>query len=220
MSLPDLILGLLVALLFGARRKDAGAPSPLSTPTPGPVPSTAQPVPTTTTSPWPQTVPAGLPAWPGGWEPDVPVGPGVAARASALLPTLWARGAGARAVEQTAGRWITYVATPMGSKRGVVAYRQRSAAAPAPAATPAAAPTTQAALRQVKKSPVALRTLRQGSRGEDVKVLQRALGANDDGIFGSGTRALVVTYQKTHGLDPDGVVGRKTWSSLLGRAAA
>jgi hypothetical protein len=42
-----------------------------------------------------------------------------------LLPTLWKSGkAGATAVEQTAGRWITYqAAVPSKGKRGVVAWR-------------------------------------------------------------------------------------------------
>ena len=35
------------------------------------------------------------------------------------------KGAGAKTVEQTAGRWITYVASPMGKLHGVVAFRQK-----------------------------------------------------------------------------------------------
>lgn len=78
--------------------------------------------------PWPQVVPKGLPAWPAGWQPDNPPTPGVVTRAWQLLSPLWKRGAGARQVEQTDGKWITYVATPdMGGpgKRGVMAYRIR-----------------------------------------------------------------------------------------------
>jgi peptidoglycan hydrolase-like protein with peptidoglycan-binding domain len=57
-------------------------------------------------------------------------------------------------------------------------------------------------------------TVRRGSKGDDVKALQKALGISADGIFGSGTEKAVKKYQKSHGLDADGIVGNKTWSSL------
>jgi len=75
-------------------------------------------------APWPQVVPAGLPAFPGhGWTPDNPPPAAVQSRAWALLHQLWTGGAGTFKTEQTGGRWITYQAQPMGTKRGVVAYR-------------------------------------------------------------------------------------------------
>jgi peptidoglycan hydrolase-like protein with peptidoglycan-binding domain len=182
-------------------------------PTPGPTPPSPPPtvpvstpvaIPETKTPPWPQVVPAGLPSFPTGWEPDTPVGSGVAARASELLLELWRYGSGTRKTEQTAGRWITYVATPMGSKRGVVAYRLRPTASPTGATTP------------VSTSSMALPTLRRGSRGAEVAMLQRQLGLNDDGIYGPQTEAVVRAYQSSHGLTADGVVGRQTWGSLMG----
>lgn len=64
------------------------------------------------------------------------------------------------------------------------------------------------------------RTLKTGSRGDDVKELQKALteagfpcGAAD-GIFGSDTKKAVIEYQKSKGLAADGIVGEKTWSAL------
>lgn len=166
-----------------------------------------QTVPTgVSTPPWPQSVPPGLPPFPSGWEPDEPVGAGVAARAFALLPELWTYGAGTRKTEQTNGRWITYVATPMGSKKGVVAYRLRPGAVPT--ATPAAA--------TVPASQVALRTLRRGDSGQDVVVLQQRLGITADGKFGPGTYGAVVAYQRSKGLTADGVVGPRTWAALMG----
>lgn len=60
------------------------------------------------------------------------------------------------------------------------------------------------------------RTLKQGSKGEDVSALQStlaSLGLYDgpiDGIFGSGTKAAVEAYQKETGLKADGIVGRNT----------
>lgn len=60
-----------------------------------------------------------------------------------------------------------------------------------------------------------MQTLRIGSRGNDVKILQRALNLYDDGIFGKLTLERVKEYQKSVGLYPDGIVGDKTWEKLL-----
>lgn len=59
-----------------------------------------------------------------------------------------------------------------------------------------------------------METLKKGSRGEDVKVLQKKLGLIDDGIFGSLTEEAVKDFQEKNGLISDGVVGSKTWSAL------
>jgi N-acetylmuramoyl-L-alanine amidase len=58
-------------------------------------------------------------------------------------------------------------------------------------------------------------TLRKGSRGEQVKILQRHLHLIDDGIFGVLTRDAVIAFQKSHGLVADGIVGSKTWNAIL-----
>lgn len=64
------------------------------------------------------------------------------------------------------------------------------------------------------------RMLKNGSRGDDVKELQRLLteagfpcGAAD-GIFGATTRKAVIEYQNSKGLVADGIVGEKTWKAL------
>jgi hypothetical protein len=57
-------------------------------------------------------------------------------------------------------------------------------------------------------------TLRQGDKGEAVKVLQEILGIGADGDFGPGTKAAVIAFQKKHGLLADGIVGRGTWAAL------
>lgn len=57
-------------------------------------------------------------------------------------------------------------------------------------------------------------TLRKGSKGEEVKRLQRLLHLAADGIFGPATEAAVKEYQRTHGLVADGIVGDKTWEAL------
>lgn len=57
-------------------------------------------------------------------------------------------------------------------------------------------------------------TLRRGSRGPHVLRLQRALGVDPDGVFGSVTEAAVTEFQAAGDLDVDGVVGRRTWQRL------
>lgn len=58
-------------------------------------------------------------------------------------------------------------------------------------------------------------TIRQGSRGEDVKLVQRYLGLTADGEFGPATHAKVVAYQRAQGLTADGIVGPATWARVL-----
>lgn len=58
------------------------------------------------------------------------------------------------------------------------------------------------------------RILKIGSRGEDVRYLQRILNLHDDGIFGTKTEIAVKAFQKAHGLVDDGIVGAKTWAAL------
>lgn len=68
---------------------------------------------------------------------------------------------------------------------------------------------------------IELKVLEKGSKGEQVKTLQRLLSAmkyncgSADGVFGSGTDTAVRKYQKDKGLTVDGIVGKKTWESLL-----
>lgn len=58
-------------------------------------------------------------------------------------------------------------------------------------------------------------TIRLGSKGEDVKALQKALGITIDGVFGQNTHNAVVAFQKANGLVADGIVGSKTWAMLI-----
>lgn len=62
-------------------------------------------------------------------------------------------------------------------------------------------------------------TIRKGSKGEEVKTLQKALNSQGynlsvDGIFGQKTETAVRAYQKKKGLSVDGICGPKTWSNL------
>lgn len=66
-----------------------------------------------------------------------------------------------------------------------------------------------------------LPVLKKGSKGEDVKELQKILnkfGYNlvVDGIFGTNTETAVLSFQKLKGLLVDGIVGPKTWAALEG----
>ena len=62
--------------------------------------------------------------------------------------------------------------------------------------------------------------LRQGSKGGEVKEVQRRLKlwgyyqGSVDGVFGAGTRSAVVAFQKKNGLKADGVVGKSTYKAL------
>jgi len=58
-------------------------------------------------------------------------------------------------------------------------------------------------------------TVKKGSTGQCVVILQRAVGAEDDGIFGKKTLAAVKEYQKKKGLEPDGIVGKLTWRCII-----
>ena len=67
-----------------------------------------------------------------------------------------------------------------------------------------------------KKEEHNMDTLRNGDKGQQIKVLQKLLGGLDiDGEFGPLTEAAVRAYQKKKGLDVDGIVGPKTWGAML-----
>lgn len=59
-----------------------------------------------------------------------------------------------------------------------------------------------------------------GSSGKEVKMIQQVLKDRGyytgaiDGIFGTATRNAVINFQKSNGLDADGIVGSKTLAAL------
>lgn len=184
------------------------------------------------------------------WEFDEPPPAAVKERARQLVNELWSRGTGAYRVEHTAGRYIAYQAQMVASgKKGVVAYRQRQRAPQAPPALasratpprarPVAIPQRSPARVQPKppapapSSPrpaaptsIALPTLRKGwgmppaPPHADVRTLQLRLGIAADGRFGAGTDAAVRAFQRSKGLQVDGIVGEKTWAALFGTGKA
>ena len=56
--------------------------------------------------------------------------------------------------------------------------------------------------------------LREGSKGQEVVELQRALGIDITGIFDENTKEAVLAYQRDHGLMVDGLVGDQTLSAI------
>jgi len=147
------LFGLLLLILYGRDREPTPSPSsPRWPPNPNQTPA-LPPASGSTTSlppapaPWPQTVPSGLPPFPGsGWVYDEPPPLEVQQRAAQLVNPLWAQGSGAYRIEQTAGRWIAYRAEMVRAvpqnKKGIVAYRLKPT--PALPSAPTASPRAQA----------------------------------------------------------------------------
>lgn len=77
---------------------------------------------------------------------------------------------------------------------------------------PAQAETVQAAVR----------VLRRGMTGADVRTLQAALNAGGfacgaaDGAFGAATETALKRFQTAYKLGADGIAGKGTWGKLLG----
>lgn len=68
-------------------------------------------------------------------------------------------------------------------------------------------------------------TLRKGDRNEYVLHWQKYLNLSgffcgtEDGIFGKNTELAVKQYQMSKGLVPDGIIGPKTWDSVMKKSA-
>ncbi|WP_396045113.1 peptidoglycan-binding protein [Cellulomonas sp. P22] len=59
------------------------------------------------------------------------------------------------------------------------------------------------------------RGIRTGSSASAIAVVQRALGAPVTSRFDATTRTAVTSFQASHGLTVDGIVGPKTWAALV-----
>lgn len=66
------------------------------------------------------------------------------------------------------------------------------------------------------KPQVVHETVKVGSRGETVKIVQAKLGLTADGVFGPGTEKAVKAWQTKNGLTADGIVGPNTLRKMLG----
>lgn len=69
-------------------------------------------------------------------------------------------------------------------------------------------------------TPVNMPSLRSGSTGSDVKLVQTILQFSSrypyeiDGIFGPVMQVVVRTFQRDSGLPADGIIGERTWYAL------
>lgn len=74
---------------------------------------------------------------------------------------------------------------------------------------------------EIEPQPTSLPILKKGSRNEYVRNWQLFLNLNGyncgavDGIFGPKTEAAVKEWQKSHGLVADGIIGPKTWGTII-----
>ena len=57
--------------------------------------------------------------------------------------------------------------------------------------------------------------IKMGSEGPEVREIQEALGLEADGFFGGMTLKYVKVWQTDHGLEPDGIVGPKTYGAMI-----
>jgi murein L,D-transpeptidase YcbB/YkuD len=58
-------------------------------------------------------------------------------------------------------------------------------------------------------------TLRRGAAGTLVKLVQTMVGMAANGVFDADTEAAVRAFQRGHGLVGDGIVGPRTWATLM-----
>lgn len=90
-----------------------------------------------------------------------------------------------------------------------------------PAPEPAPKPKPKPSMDDKIKAWARANTLKQGSKGKHVEVLQALLQTKGydvqaiDGSFGSVTDKQVRAYQKAQGLTVDGIVGYETWPVIL-----
>lgn len=60
-----------------------------------------------------------------------------------------------------------------------------------------------------------MKTIKKGSKGDEVKILQLIVGTTADGIFGANTQTALKTWQKKYNLSADGIAGPKTWAKVV-----
>ncbi len=150
------------------------------------------------------------------------------AKYSKLTLKLWSRGEAVKALQKAIGK-LAVDGSYGRLTEGRVKQYQKSKGLPVtgvtdakvwkalmasttPAPAPAPAPATTFA---TEFTPVKSTTLKVGSTGSAVKVLQRALGGMAvDGSYRAATATAVKAFQKAHHLTVTGVVDAKTWTAL------
>jgi hypothetical protein len=72
----------------------------------------------------------------------------------------------------------------------------------------------QTALELAHGQGISRSTVRDGSRGDDVRELQLMLALNPDGVSGHDTVNAIITFQVANLLQADGICGQDTWAAL------
>lgn len=117
--------------------------------------------------------------------------------------------------------WMKHFDDDMDQFRARVAALLGETVSAEPEVIPEAAPAPSAPATGGDTVVIELSVLRKGSKGEQVKTLQRLLTAMGypcgavDGSFGNNTLAGVKSFQKGNKLEVDGSVGTLTWTALL-----
>ena len=124
-------------------------------------------------------------------------------------------------IREGAGRWLSSSETFRTSKPRASAVREgRPAGLRSPSATSTSRAADDARIgEQTEDVQTAIQEYRLRST-KRVKQVQRALiqagfdPGPTDGLIGHRTHAALIEFQKTHHLEPDGVLGVKTWEAL------
>ena len=74
-----------------------------------------------------------------------------------------------------------------------------------------------AATKPNAKTKTASAALKKGSKGPQVKEIQKALGLKVDGQFGPGTEKAVKDFQKSKSINPNGIVDANTLKAIKGK---
>ena len=177
-------------------------------------------------APAPAPTPAPTPTTPSGSVSTSPL-----AKYATLTLRLWSRGEAVKALQKAIGGLTVDGSYGRATETRVRAYQNAKGlqvtgvtdakvwkalmtpvtTAPKPVAS---AGTTSSALA-TEFTAYKRTTVRTGSRGTAVKVLQQGLGGLiTDGVFGSRTLAKVRLFQSAHHLPVTGVVDARTWSAL------
>ena len=72
----------------------------------------------------------------------------------------------------------------------------------------------------IEPEPDQLPVLRKGDSGPSVAYMQSLIPRWIDGDFGSTTESLLKEFQRSKGLDVNGICGEQTWAALTGEAPA
>ena len=112
-------------------------------------------------------------------------------------------------------RWYAYKSCPgdwMYSRGQDLARQVNARLGGAEIVVPVPVPNTENKTLEEYKMPL----IKRGSKGKAVKIWQIIVGVNADGDFGPATEAATKKFQKAHGLDVDGIVGKFSWAAGLG----